>query len=366
MYITFNKIEPIVEDILSTPTSSFREHLVIEKILNYLKKFSLNIQMTKYKNIIAKWGMKRNKSALYFISHMDHPGFLVIENNQDKTILKVMGGVPFYAKNFKEIAEIDISTGAKYIHKVRKVIKNKNGVFTEIKPSKKIDGRNIFTLNLRNYYRKDNTIYARAIDDLGGCAAQMCAIYYLSKHRQKLDANVHFVFTRAEEVGFIGLISLIKNKELPKEGFYISCETSKCISSVQFGKGVVLRLGDKAGIFESRFTNSLLSYFQTKISLEKYPIQKALLDGGTCEATPLVINNYKVSGLACPLGNYHNFSTEDKLIKEEFIDINDFISYINTIIEISLNFSKIIGSYNKSLMEDRINKNYCLMKPYLK
>lgn len=365
MYVNFKQVEPILKDIVSTPTSPFREDRVIEKILTYLKKFGLNIMTTKYNNIIVSFGRKDSMEDIYFISHTDHPGFLVQEDNKKTSILKVMGGVPFHAKNFKKVAEIDILTGKRYVHNIKKVIKKENGVFVETKNSKDINPNNIFTLNLKSYYKRNDTIYAHAIDDLGGCSAQIAAVSYLSKHKKDLETNVHFVFTRAEEVGFIGIISLIKNGYLPKNGYYISCETSKCISPVQFGKGVVLRLGDKAGIFEQQFTNSLFSYFQKKALLEKYPIQRALLDGGTCEATPLVVNNFKASGFACPLGNYHNLS-DDNTIKEEYINANDFTSYVNTIIETSLNFSKIIKSYNKYNIQKRVDKNYKTMEQYFR
>ncbi len=363
MFVNFKQVEPILKDIISTPTSPFREDAVIKKIIQYLKRFELNIIITKYNNIIAGFDRKSNREDLYFISHTDHPGFLIQEHDKEETTFKVMGGIPFYAKNFKEIAEIDILTGKKYIYSVKKIIKKENEVFVKTKSLKEPQPNNIFTLNLKSYHKKGDRIYAHTIDDLGGCSALIAGMSYLHKYKRNLDANVHFVFTRAEEVGFIGLISLIKNNYLQRSGYYISCETSKCILPVQFGKGVVLRLGDRAGIFEERFTNSLFSYFQKKALLEKYPIQRGLLDGGTCEATPLVINNFKASGFACPLGNYHNLG-DDNTLKEEYINANDFTSYVNTIIETSLNFSKIIKSYNKYDLQRRSYKNYNAMKRY--
>ncbi len=296
---------------------------------------------------------------------MDHPGFLVEECYSTKIIFKVMGNVPIYTKNFNDIVEIDILTGKRFFHKVNKIIKKKEKTLVQAIPSKKVSADNIFTLNLNDYIRKGKTIYAHRIDDLGGCAALICALSFLSKHIKDLDANIHFVFTRAEEVGFIGLISLIKNGYFCKKDYYISCETSKCISSIHFGCGVVLRLGDKVGLFENQFTNAFFRYFQNKKLLDNFPIQKALLDGGTCEATPLVINNFMASGLACPLGNYHNLNQDKNLISEEYINIDDFTSYVNTIIEISLNFSKILDAYNIKNIKATINKNYKEMKEYL-
>ncbi|MFN7181419.1 MAG: hypothetical protein ACK4NF_01905 [Planctomycetota bacterium] len=366
MYVKFNEIEHILKNILSTPTSPFRENLVIKQITEYLNNLGAEITLTKHNNLIGKLGRKTGKRNLYFISHMDHPGFLVQEEHSQKVILKVMGGVPVVAKNLKSIVEIDILTGERFIHPVKRLIKKQKKLYIEVIPTKKVKSENIFTLHLKDYIKKDNTIYAHRIDDLGGCAAQICALFFLTKYKRDIDVNLHFVFTRAEEVGFIGLVSLIKNGYLSRKDYYISCETSKCIPPIQFGKGVVLRLGDRAGLFEHQLTNALLNYYQKKILLDKYPIQRALLDGGTCEATPLVVNNYLCSGFACPLGNYHNLNEKSNTIDEEFIDISDFTSYVNTIIETSLNFSKILEAYNKNGIMRRINVNYRKIERYMR
>ena len=46
------------------------------------------------------------------------------------------------------------------------------------------------------------------------------------------------------------------------------------------------------------------------------------MNGGTCEATPFNLHHIKASGIAVPLGNYHNQRPNGKP-GPEFIDIRD-------------------------------------------
>jgi putative aminopeptidase FrvX len=365
MYQKFEEVELILKDILITPTSPFRENLVLKKILDYVHKYKLKVTVTKYNNIIATLDGEKSFGELYLISHTDHPGFLLEKASKNKALLKTMGGVNIDAWNFKEVAEYDVLTGEKYIYKVMRTVNREDSKFVEVElGDKRPNEINVFTLNLKSYQERGSKIYAHRIDDLGGCAALLCALNYLFIHNLKPKVTVNFVFTRAEEVGFIGLISLIKNGYLPKNGYYLSCETSKCIPPVEFGKGVVLRIGDRGGIFNNEFTSALLAYFNKKGLTNKLQLQRALLDGGTCEATALLVNNFTVSGLACPLGNYHNNANQNTLA-EEFIDKNDFLSFANTLIEIILNFREILDSYNKKEIKERIFTNFKRMEKYL-
>ena len=73
------------------------------------------------------------------------------------------------------------------------------------------------------------------------------------------------------------------------------------------GEGVIIRVGDKTSIF-----NSALTYFLTRqaIALAKddksFCYQRALMPGGTCEATAFAALGYEATGLCLALDNYHN------------------------------------------------------------
>jgi hypothetical protein len=61
------------------------------------------------------------------------------------------------------------------------------------------------------------------------------------------------------------------------------------------------------------------------------------MDGGTCEATAFCSAGYRASGLALPLGNYHNqaVSGTRKKIGPENIAIGDYAAEVRLLIELA-------------------------------
>lgn len=115
------------------------------------------------------------------------------------------------------------------------------------------------------------------------------------------------VFTRAEEQGFIGTLGMIRSGSLPPSTKIISVETSKALPGVILGGGPVIRLGDRASMFDHRMV-----FFMDRVARElqkkdrRFRCQRRVMDGGTCEATPYRLNGYVAGGIAIPLHNYHN------------------------------------------------------------
>ena len=56
------------------------------------------------------------------------------------------------------------------------------------------------------------------------------------------------------------------------------------------------------------------------------------MSGGTCEASAFLLYGYQATGIAFPLGNYHN-GTEDGQIGAEFIHKEDYFSGIQLMVE---------------------------------
>ena len=55
------------------------------------------------------------------------------------------------------------------------------------------------------------------------------------------------------------------------------------------------------------------------------PVQRQLMDGGTCEATPYLLHGYVATGIALPLGNFHNM-TPGYTIAAEYVHRRDFLT----------------------------------------
>jgi endoglucanase len=95
------------------------------------------------------------------------------------------------------------------------------------------------------------------------------------------------------------------------------------------GGGAIIRIGDKTSIF-----NSSLSYFLTQQATalakhdRKFKYQRALMPGGTCEATVYDLYGFTAASICIALGNYHNMDVAKKKIAPEFIDLNDWQSMV--------------------------------------
>jgi endoglucanase len=163
---------------------------------------------------------------------------------------------------------------------------------------------------------QDRQIHSRACDDLLGCAEIICVFRQL----EEKAANVHCVglFTRAEEVGFVGAIKLAQAGVLPGNLTILSLETSTPRGTAEIGRGPIVRVGDRISSFDGSATARLLSTAQE----EEIPVQRCLLDGGTCEATAYQLYGYTCAAASLALGNYHHVTPEGT-IASEYVAIDD-------------------------------------------
>ena len=144
---------------------------------------------------------------------------------------------------------------------------------------------------------------SRSIDDLIGCAASLEALRRLARARAK--TNVTVLLHRAEEVGFIGALELIRAGVADAADSVLSVEASRAIAGARPGRGPVIRLGDKATLFDPNLV-ALLDDAAATLRKRGVRVQRARLTGGTCEATAYLAFGYETAGVAIPLVNYHN------------------------------------------------------------
>jgi endoglucanase len=177
-------------------------------------------------------------------------------------------------------------------------------------------------------------LHARACDDLAGASAMLCAIEELCRSKRPCDA--YFLFTRAEEVGFIGAIAACRLKTIPKRCFVVAMETSSELPNAKMGDGPILRVGDRA----SAFTHAATAYCHRiardlQRSDKRFTYQRKLMDGGTCESSAFCRLGYEATGLCVALGNYHNVNTKRKKLSPEYIDLGDFAGVVKWFVELA-------------------------------
>jgi len=266
----------IVRAILEQPTAPFHEDAVRAEIERQLAGLAhVTVKRDAFGNLVALYQRGPAAARYAFAAHMDHPGYVGHE---------FLGGVP-----------------AAYLKK--KPARHKFGAFS--------------MWQLPAYSLRRGLIHSRACDDLIGCACIVAMLQELEATGAKCGA--YGLFTRAEEVGFVGAIQLAKGGLLPEDVTVVSLETSSVKGGpVKIGAGPIIRVGDRTSIFDSEATARL----QECATEAKLPHQRALMQGGTCEATAYALYGYKTAALCVALGNYHNCGPRTR-IAAEYVSAKD-------------------------------------------
>jgi putative aminopeptidase FrvX len=313
IFISMNRrtLLPILRHIVSRPTAPFHEQAVAEAIVGFLKELPhVSVRKDKHGNLIALYhrGEKKQNPRYAFAAHIDHPGWTRIEGKPlgpianlpgEKHPMQFLGGVP-----------------AAYLADPR------------IRPY----GR--FAMwDLPEFQVKGGLIHARACDDLVGCAVIVATLMDLEQ--SGAEGACLGLFTRAEEVGFIGAMRLATGGEIPEDVTIISLETSSERPPAKIGAGPILRVGDRSSIFDSAATATLHSI----ATASHIPVQRCLMPGGTCEATAYQLLGYRSAALCVALGNYHNCGPADK-IAAEYVSLSDVQGLVNLCTRIAVSTEK--------------------------
>lgn len=171
-------------------------------------------------------------------------------------------------------------------------------------------------------------VAARGCDDVGGAAAMVALLERLS--RKCARGEVYCLFTRAEEVGFVGAIAAARARTVPKRLPVISIETSSALANAPIGGGPILRVGDRAIVFTPKLTAFCERVAARLAKREKgFIFQRKLMDGGICEAFPFMAYGYAATGICIALGNYHNMDTARGKLASETISLSDWLHMVD-------------------------------------
>ncbi len=266
----------IARTILSQPTAPFHEDAVRAEIERLLADCPhVRLVRDDFGNLLALYRRGKAKPRFAFAAHMDHPAYV----GRD-----FLGGVPLSYRKKKP-------------------------------PTEKFGAFRMWALPA--YELRAGRIRSRACDDLIGCACIVAMLRELEESGAECAA--YGLFTRAEEVGFVGAMQLAESGVLPKSVTVVSLETSSVKGGpVKIGAGPILRVGDRTSVFDPAATAQL----QAAAQLAEIPHQRALMQGGTCEATAYALYGYRTAALCVALGNYHNCGPRDQ-IAPEYVSAED-------------------------------------------
>ena len=98
------------------------------------------------------------------------------------------------------------------------------------------------------------------------------------------------------------------------------------------GQGVILRVGDRTSIFDSEATRFLAEAGgELKLEIKAFQFQRALMSGGTCEATAYQEFGFQTAAVCVALGNYHNCSARNR-IAAEYVSVADALGMVELLV----------------------------------
>lgn len=339
----FNREETadrILHFILSNPTAPFREAAVAAAIDDFAaqrRDFIKNTIDGAGNRIFTIRGprARAKKPAIAFTAHLDHPGL-----------------VPDAAENWELLGRV---------WPARRLVGGKicyfrtNGDFAgrgEITDVKEKDGR-VFTTVTRDggiYQKGDyamfdfpalesdgDRIIGRVCDDLLGAISILIAI----DEAIATNPNCNFIaaFTRAEEVGFVGALAMLKNRAIPKDIPIVGLECSAARGgNAVIGDGPIVRVGDRIATFSPDVTAFLRDCAEMIIKEDpSFRYQRRLMQGGACESTAYQLDGRPAGALCLALGNYHNVPDPDAEdwstgIAPEFVSRRDLYGLVKIIV----------------------------------
>ena len=328
----------ILRDLGDQPATSYFEANVARVVQRILDEAGIAHDTDEYGNIIARvmraslpGGAAPRPIAL--VAHMDHPGFEVTGLDGNRLIARMLGGLSSVV--YGQIVPVIVHSSDGAIIHGHTTGRNSNPdertVTVEINESAEISLPAFVVFDLPGFEIRDDHIHMRSCDDLAGCAATLATLEIAARGDEPVD--VYGVFTRAEEVGLVGARLLAASARLPAETVVVSVESSRTLPGAEQGNGPVIRVGDAASTFSQSAEEHLQTARQQLLRRDPpVPVQRQLMSGGVCEATAFVANGYSSTGIAFPLGHYHNGLGEDA-IRAENINVADFLGGVDLLTE---------------------------------
>ncbi|MEX0876191.1 MAG: hypothetical protein WD114_01920 [Phycisphaerales bacterium] len=362
-------------DVTQIPTAAGREQRVIAWIDRWISgRDGIAKRVDAHGNIELRLAdVPQSDHPVYFTAHLDHPAFVVEEvRADDELILSFRGGV---MSDYFPDAAIRVHTGDDG-YAVATIIEEhdpdgKEWSETETRPfkmyravSKQPHGAkvgDIGTWELPGAEIVDDEfggiIHTNACDDLAAVAAALAALDEIATIQrgggQKNDVRV--LFTRAEEIGFVGAIGACKGGFMPKGARIIALENSRAFPDSPIHGGPIVRVGDRISVFSPELTGAVAKVAeriaggpaqptaaQKMSEMPKWKWQRKLMAGGACEASVFCAYGYSATCVCLPLGNYHNMAglaeaqagTHEGTprVGREFVGLDDFHGMVDLLI----------------------------------
>ena len=324
----------ILARLAAQPAVAYWESGVAAVVQSVLREAGLEDQVDRHGNVVARIrGQGSDAAPLALVAHMDHPGFEAVEARGSDLVADVLGGIPAAAFQPGVPVRVVLDNGRRLpaVTAGRWGDDSAQQVLVRLAEPVELELPRPVVFDLVDFELDGDLIRMRAADDLAGCAAILAALAALSVSPPPGD--VYGVFTRAEEVGLVGARLLAESGTLPPETLIVSVESSRVLPGAEQGGGPVIRVGDAAMTFDADAEAVLVRAREfLRAGDSAVEVQRQLMSGGVCEASAFANYGYRTTGIAFPLGNYHNGAPQGG-VEAEYIDVNDFIGGIRLMTE---------------------------------
>ena len=377
--------ERLLLEITSLPTAAGREACVIAAVERWVeaRKDRVVLARDRFGNLtIAQHGFleacakgaRSGIAPVMITAHLDHPAFVVnAVRTKSKSVeldLEFRGGVhdPYFNGAALEVfdRETKKSFDAKIVALDSKIDPSTKPFKTVVAKlanpaaAKRISIGSIARWKLPKAEVKKGIAHTHACDDLAAVAAALLAFDAIA--RDPALAHIALLFTRSEEIGFIGAIGAAREGTVPKGARLICLENSRSFPhDSPIGAGPIVRVGDRLSVFTPELTNRVgdIAAAHAKDN-SSFKFQRKLMPGGACEATAFASFAIASTCVCLPLGNYHNMQDIDEVaagrgkarVGREFISMDDFNGLVELLEVVArrLDDSAIAGS-RRQLME---------------
>ena len=347
------------------PAAPFHEHGVRSEVEKICAEEKLDFERDEFGNVIVRLRTAPKARPMVLAAHMDHPGFEIVRQLSDtKWLARFLGGVPddYFRKG--------VAVRLVAVPGLRRAVRGADGAARRphhalAKLGRRMGEAKEFELHAKKELKeapkfavwevedsavRKGRIHGRACDDLIGVASILATLIELKRCRARV--HVIGVIARAEEIGFRGAMAVAAGKRLPKSSLVISLETSRELPGVKMEHGVILRVGDRTSIFSSegmRFLAEVAAGLKAKN--KKFQFQRALMSGGTCEATAYQEFGFEAAAVCVALGNYHNCGEKNK-IAAEFVSVVDALSMVELLASAAVRmpeYAELVGKLPQRL-----------------
>jgi endoglucanase len=286
--------EKWLAELTNLSTASGREDEVVAWVERWVaRRHDLSLAKDSGGNLFITQSGRKRHDPVFAVAHMDHPAFVILDADGHFEFRGGVDAVYFDDALIDVVSRMDGPPGrvTSYDPHTHRGTANFVG--------KVVEG-DLAMWRFGSNRQRAGLFRAPACDDLAGVAAALAAL-----DKARADAGLrHFgvMLTRAEEVGLIGAIHAAKHKTIPDGARLLSIETSRELPNARIGDGPIIRIGDRATVFDRELSNRVSG------AVENAGVrhQRKLMDGGGCEATAFGVYGYQATGLCLALGNWHN------------------------------------------------------------